>query len=31
MYDFRWIAVYVKTGGAWQLAASQATRLPVVQ
>jgi Domain of unknown function (DUF4440) len=31
MYDFRWIAVYVKTGGAWQLAASQATRLPVAQ
>jgi ketosteroid isomerase-like protein len=28
-HDFRWIAVYVKTGGAWQLAASQATRLPV--
>jgi hypothetical protein len=27
-YDFRWIAVYVKTGGRWQLAASQATRLP---
>jgi hypothetical protein len=28
-YDFRWIAVYAKSGGAWQLAASQATRLPV--
>jgi hypothetical protein len=27
-YDFRWIAVYAKLGGAWQLAASQATRLP---
>lgn len=27
-YDFRWIAVYVKAGGAWKLAASQATRLP---
>ncbi|HTY80426.1 MAG TPA: nuclear transport factor 2 family protein [Candidatus Bathyarchaeia archaeon] len=31
MYDFRWIAVYVKTAGVWQLAASQATRLPVTQ
>lgn len=28
-YDFRWIAVYVKSSGAWQVAASQATRLPV--
>jgi len=28
-YDFRWIQVYVKEGGAWKLAASQATRLPV--
>jgi hypothetical protein len=27
-YKFRWISVYVKTGGRWQLAASQATRLP---
>jgi hypothetical protein len=27
-YQFRWIAVYVKTAGDWQLAASQATRLP---
>jgi hypothetical protein len=27
-YDFRWMSVYVKTGGRWQLAASQATRLP---
>jgi Domain of unknown function (DUF4440) len=27
-YDFRWLSVYVKTGGRWQLAASQATRLP---
>src|SRR5215207_9429276 len=26
--NFRWISVYVKTGGRWQLAASQATRLP---
>jgi hypothetical protein len=28
-YDFRWIAVYVRDRGPWQLAASQATRLPV--
>ena len=28
-YDFRWIAVYVRVAGAWRLAASQATRLPV--
>ena len=28
-YDFRWIQVYVREGGAWKLAASQATRLPV--
>lgn len=28
-YDFRWIAVYVRVGDGWQLAASQATRLPV--
>lgn len=27
-YDFRWIWVFVKDGGAWRLAASQATRLP---
>jgi hypothetical protein len=27
-YDFRWIAVYVRTEQGWQLAASQATRLP---
>jgi hypothetical protein len=27
-YDFRWICVYVKSGPEWQLAASQATRLP---
>jgi hypothetical protein len=26
-YDFRWIAVYVRSGGEWRLAASQATRL----
>jgi Domain of unknown function (DUF4440) len=26
-YDFRWIAVYVRTAGEWRLAASQATRL----
>ncbi len=26
--NFRWLSVYVKTGGRWQLAASQATRLP---
>lgn len=29
--DFRWIAVYVRDRGPWQLAASQATRLPVPQ
>lgn len=28
-YDFRWMQVYVRTNGKWQLAASQATRLPV--
>ncbi len=28
MYLFRWIAVYVKDGADWKLAASQATRLP---
>jgi len=27
-YDFRWIQVYVRSGGHWHLAASQATRLP---
>lgn len=27
-YDFRWLQVFVKVGGAWKLAASQATRLP---
>lgn len=30
-YDFRWMQIYVRTStGKWQLAASQATRLPVV-
>jgi len=28
-YDFRWMQVYVRLGGQWHLAASQATRLPV--
>ncbi len=28
-YDFRWIVVYVRVGDGWQVAASQATRLPV--
>lgn len=28
-YEFRWLQVYVRAGGDWQLAASQATRLPV--
>ena len=28
-YDFRWIQVFVREDGAWKLAASQATRLPV--
>ena len=28
IYDFRWIAVYVRLGEGWQLVASQATRLP---
>ncbi|CAA9312630.1 MAG: hypothetical protein AVDCRST_MAG90-557 [uncultured Microvirga sp.] len=28
-YDFRWMAVHVRTAGDWRLAASQATRLPV--
>jgi hypothetical protein len=27
-YQFRWIAVYVRIGDGWQIAASQATRLP---
>jgi hypothetical protein len=27
LYDFRWLQVYVREGGAWKLAASQATRL----
>ena len=26
--DFRWMVVYVKSAGRWQVAASQATRLP---
>ncbi|MBX9699391.1 MAG: nuclear transport factor 2 family protein [Acetobacteraceae bacterium] len=26
-YDFRWMQVYVRVGGEWQIAASQATRL----
>ena len=29
-YDFRWMQVYIRVDGKWQLAASQATRLPVV-
>jgi hypothetical protein len=28
-YDFRWMQVWVRVGGDWQLAASQATRLPM--
>ncbi len=28
-YDFRWMQVFVRVDGKWQLAASQATRLPV--
>ncbi len=28
-YDFRWVCVYVSVEGGWQLAVSQATRLPV--
>ena len=27
-HDFRWLQVYARIGGEWQLAASQATRLP---
>jgi ketosteroid isomerase-like protein len=27
-YQFRWTAVYVRMGESWQIAASQATRLP---
>ena len=27
-YNFRWTAVYVRMGEGWQIAASQATRLP---
>jgi ketosteroid isomerase-like protein len=27
-YDFRWMQVFVRSGGHWHLAASQATRLP---
>jgi hypothetical protein len=27
-YDFRWMQVYTRASGNWQLAASQATRLP---
>ena len=26
-YDFRWVQVYVRVGGEWQIAVSQATRL----
>lgn len=29
-YDFRWMQIYVRSGDKWILAASQATRLPVV-
>lgn len=29
-YDFRWVQVYTRASGDWQLAVSQATRLPVV-
>ncbi len=28
-YEFRWMAVYVRVGGEWHLASSQATRLPL--
>jgi len=27
-YDFRWMQVFIRVDGKWQLAASQATRLP---
>jgi ketosteroid isomerase-like protein len=27
-YDFRWVQVFVRDGGRWRLAVSQATRLP---
>lgn len=27
-YDFRWVQVYTRAGGDWQLVVSQATRLP---
>ena len=30
-YEFRWIAIYVRHGDSWQLAASQATRLAEVK
>ncbi|MET0568056.1 MAG: nuclear transport factor 2 family protein [Hyphomicrobiaceae bacterium] len=30
-YSFRWTAVYVRMGDGWQIAASQATRLPEVK
>jgi ketosteroid isomerase-like protein len=30
-YQFRWTAVYVRTGETWQIAASQATRMPEVK
>jgi ketosteroid isomerase-like protein len=30
-YEFRWIAVYVRSGDSWQIAASQATRLAEVK
>jgi len=28
-YDFRWVQVYTRASGNWQIAVSQATRLPV--
>ena len=30
-YEFRWIAVYVRSGDSWQIAAGQATRLAEVK
>lgn len=27
-HDFRWVQVYTRAGGTWQIAVSQATRLP---